>query len=80
MRAFIVKQRIHVKRTQSSELFMYMHKKQIPMQEWICMKCQQTSHVEGDQILHRSWCVSVSTCINGKIGEISLSTHAIGYD
>ena len=26
----------------------------------------------------RSVCVSTST--NGKIGEISLSTHAIGYD
>ena len=33
-------------------LFVYMHQKQIPMQEWICMKCPQTSHVEGDQFLH----------------------------
>ena len=35
--------------SECSELFVYMHKKQIPMQEWICMKCPQTSHVEGDQ-------------------------------
>ena len=39
---------------QEFKLFAYMHKKQIPMQEWICMKCPQTSHVEGDQFLHWS--------------------------
>ena len=31
---------------------MYMHEKQIPMQEWICMKCSHTSHVEVDQFLN----------------------------
>ena len=38
------------------ELFVYMHKKQIPMQEWICMKCPQSKScwIEGDQFLH--WC------------------------
>ena len=34
------------------QLFVYMHEKQIPMQEWICMKCPHTSHVEGDQLLN----------------------------
>ena len=29
-----------------------MHEKQIPMQEWICMKCPHTSHVEVDQFLN----------------------------
>ena len=38
-----------------------MHKKQITVQEWICMKCTQTSHVEGDQFLH--WC-PFQTCIS----------------
>ena len=36
---------------QCLELLEYMHKKQIPMQEWICIKCPQTSHVEGDQLI-----------------------------
>ena len=31
---------------------MYMHEKQIPMQEWICLKCPHTSHVEDDQFLN----------------------------
>ena len=30
-------------------IFVYMHEKQILMQEWICMKCPHTSNVEGDQ-------------------------------
>ena len=29
----------------------YMHENQLPMQKWICMRCPQTSHVEGDQFL-----------------------------
>ena len=29
-----------------------MHEKQIPMQEWICLKCPRTSQVEGDQFLN----------------------------
>ena len=29
-------------------LYMYMHEKQIPMQQWICLKCLHTSHAEGD--------------------------------
>ena len=28
-----------------------MHENQLPMQKWICMRCPQTSHVEGDQFL-----------------------------
>ena len=35
-----------------SNLFVYMHEKQIPMQKWICMKCPHTSHVEVDQFLN----------------------------
>ena len=35
-----------------SNLFVYMHAKQIPMQKWICMKCPHTSHVEVDQFLN----------------------------
>ena len=30
-------------------VFVYMHAKQILMQDWICMKCPQTSNVEGHQ-------------------------------
>ena len=30
-------------------VFVYMQAKQILMQDWICMKCPQTSNVEGDQ-------------------------------
>ena len=34
-----------------------MHEKQIPIQEWICLKCPRTSQVEGDQFLNsqRAW-------------------------
>ena len=39
-----------------SNLFVYMHEKQIPMQKWICMKCPHTSW---------SWSVSqFSTCMS----------------
>ena len=41
-------------------LFVYMHEKQILMQEWICMKCPHTSSVEGDQYFNsRSTCMSL---------------------
>ena len=32
--------------------FICAHEKQMPMQEWICMKCPHTSHVEVDQFLN----------------------------
>ena len=41
-------------------LFVYMHEKQILMQEWICMKCPHKSNVEGDQYFNsRSTCMSL---------------------
>ena len=41
-------------------IFVYMHEKQILMQEWICMKCPHTSSVEGDQYFNsRSTCMSL---------------------
>ena len=36
-----------------------MHEEQIPMQEWICMKCPHKSHVEVDQFLNRSTCTNL---------------------
>ena len=41
-------------------IFVYMHEKQILMQEWICMKCPHKSNVEGDQYFNsRSTCMSL---------------------
>ena len=56
MRAFITTESLETGPNHSckcsSELFVYMHEKQIPMQEKIRMKCPHTSHVEGDHSLN----------------------------
>ena len=36
-----------------------MHEKQIPKEDWICLKCPHTSHYEGDQFLN---CQHAWTC------------------
>ena len=49
-----------------------MHKKQIPMQKLICMKCLQTSHVEDDQFLHWSQ-MNTFPVLHAFIGNVRLS-------